>query len=211
LNHRSLSSLGLPLCSAALAGAFFAATPARASEVFPEVIRQTWDFDHAIPVQGSKGCRLCHSDEIGGTENVTQRFGRVIKEHYKVEEKQSAKLENALQDIRTRRQDTDADGVTDFAEIVEDSTNPNDSSDFIAPPPPPSEGGAGGETGAAGGTSAEAELPPTAPPLDLEDLPPPMGHGCAIGAPREPSLAHAAGLFVALGLWLRRRAARRGR
>jgi hypothetical protein len=210
LNNRSRSSLRLPLCLATLAGAFFAATPARASEIFPEVIHETWDFDHTIPVQGNQGCRLCHTDEVGGTENVTQRFGRVIKEHYRVEEKQSAKLENALKDIRTRRQDTDGDGVTDFDEIVEDSTNPNDENDFIEPPPP-SEGGAGGETGEAGSRSSETELPPTAPPLEFDDLPPPMGHGCAIGGPSRDSLAYGAGLFFALGLWLRRRAARNGR
>jgi len=189
-----------------------ASTVAAASLPFPDTIRSHWDV-RRLPVSGL-GCRLCHANDTGGLENLNQRFGLTVKA-LRVSANNTRSLERALDDIETRGTDSDRDGATDYEEIVEDATNPSDSTSRRPPDPPMNRGGEGGTDGTGGaddGTGGEPpiEVPEPLPPLP--ELPPPLEHGCALApAGTGTGVNGVVGMLLSLGVLgrTRRRAQRR--
>jgi len=194
----------------------------RASEIFPANIKAYWQLpqNSSFPVPGQKGCQLCHRDDQGGTNTVTQPFGKTMQAQG-LQPGDVASLYAALGYITKHSVppavvDSDRDGVSDFNELYYDHTNPNDPKSFVdhTPMQQPSNGGEGGESsgfeGGAGGQTSAQQPPPPAPafvPPSAADLPPPFVHGCTLSA---RTSRHATGLlaFFAAAALLRRRARR---
>lgn len=181
---------------------------ARASETFADVVRTRWKVPNGrLPVPG-EGCRLCHDSDAGGLDNVRTYFGLRIRDTYRVTRRRDDLLQRALDSIQSNRDDSDRDGISDYEEVAEDGTNPNDPRSRRPPDTVPSEGGAGGEDGSGGavgegGSTGEPSLPPLPP---LPELPPPLAHGCSVTtrSSRDPWVGLGA-LGAVLGVAARRR------
>jgi hypothetical protein len=187
-------------CAAALLA--YAGT-VRGSEVFPDAVRQHWQVpNNVLPGGGPRGCRLCHNTDEGGLTDLNRYFGYRLKVVYGVTRRNIDRLKRGLDQVEARRDDSDGDRATDYEEVVEDATNPNDgrshrSFEVV------NQGGAGGDDGSGTEGGAEALPPEDYPPLEpLPQLPPQLGHGCSLGPAR--SRGSEAAWFV-LALWLARR------
>jgi len=139
------------------------AAPAWASDTFPAAIQNKY----GLGMQPPELCALCHTNGITGLGTVNTPFGKAVRMHGAVAG-DTAALNAALDAMAADATDSDADGVTDVAELMA-GTSPNVGSG--------TGGGAGG--GGGGGTV----------------LPPPR-YGC--GAEVVPGLLFVAGLLPLL-------------
>ena len=137
------------------------AAPAWASDTFPAFIKNKYNLA-SLP-----DCALCHTNGITGLGTVNTPFGKAARMHGLVAG-DTASLNAALDAMAAENVDSDADGVTDVAELMA-GTSPNVGAT-------PTGGGAGG---GGGGTV----------------LPPPR-YGC--GASVVPELIFFAGLLPLL-------------
>jgi hypothetical protein len=175
MSRKQQRALGAVIAVAAGAATWLVGGLAHASKPFPQTIEDRWNVDQ-LPV-GGQGCLLCHTSEVGGSQNMTQRFGLTVKS-LGVGKANVPALERALDTIKSRGIDSDSDRATDYEEVAERGTNPN----VQNPPPPPDptgDGGAGGADAAAGGEAPLEPLPPLPP---LPELPPTLEHGCSLTA-----------------------------
>jgi hypothetical protein len=187
---------------------------AHASKDYPTVIEDYWKMGRKpLPVPGTKGCLLCHTNEVGGKGTATQPFGLTLHQKLGVSGASAGSLRRALALVQTGHTNSDKDPVLDYTEIVVDGTNPNDPRSYVQPPPPPPppEGGQGGEGNGGGASGGGGESPSvivgsTSPP-PFEELPPPFTHGCAVAARSGTSVP----TLLALLWMLSARAARRRR
>lgn len=163
-----------------------------ASRSFVPNLKTHWDVT-ALPVKG-EGCLLCHRSEAGGSGTATQPFARTLTSKYQLSAGDLGALAQALESDRANADDSDRDGVDDYAEIVIDGTNPNDPKqhrDLNAG------GEGGGNDGAAGAAGAACYVPS---PPDY----PTLSYGCAF-ASRAPLSASAWAITLFGGAWLARR------
>ncbi|MFZ5893515.1 MAG: hypothetical protein ACOY0T_20810 [Myxococcota bacterium] len=174
----------------------FAPAPCFASKSFVTKLENVWGVS-ALPVKG-QGCVLCHKSEIGGSGTATQPFGRTLVSKYQLGAGDLAALEAALEANKLNLDDSDRDGVSDYAEIVVDATNPNDPKDRRVPQGSGGEGG--GPDGVAGASCLIAE-PETFPELRY-------GYGCGFASGSSSSAFWAIGLGAAAWVFSRRRPAR---
>src|SRR4051794_18907593 len=91
------------------------APEARASTDFPVVVQTYWNMrGKPLPVPGTKGCMLCHKDEIGGIGTATQPFGVTLHKKFKVNGGDAASLRRGLAAVQTQRTNSDRDLVIDY-------------------------------------------------------------------------------------------------
>lgn len=93
--------------------------PAWASDVFPPFIKTRYGLSEMPP----ELCSLCHTNGITGLGTVNTPFGKAVRAHGAVAG-DTASLGAALDAMATENVDSDADGVTDVAELMA-GTSPN--------------------------------------------------------------------------------------
>ena len=190
---------------------------AQASKDYPAALQNYFRMGgRPIPAPGTKGCRLCHKDEVGGNGTATRPFGLTLKKNAGVVGGNPTSLQKGLYYVATQMTNSDGDPVSDYVEIVVDGTDPNDATKYTRPASPASEGGQGGDSsthpGEGGQASGDAFQPPPLPPPP-GDLAPPYVHGCALGSSRaapgmtEALLAAGALAWAASGVRRKRRRA----
>jgi hypothetical protein len=189
---------------------------AGATDNFPAVIERYWGLSLMQLVKsvgGQKGCLLCHSDEsetMGKT--VETPVGHWFKDNGLVK-LQATTLQQLLVKNYNSKQDSDKDGVPDYAELVR-GTNPNVPDRPSKPPPTHADAGSGGKAAVVDGgpvstfdaaSSSVAQPPP--PPS--QNLPPLLQTGCNVSHESTRGLSGVAACAVLAGLSLLRRHARR--
>lgn len=170
--------------------------PARATDEFPAIVQSTWNANLLKAVGGTRGCLLCHSDEVDTppkavTKPVGQWFyGQGLFPH------DTSKLKELLATSKTEEQDSDGDGTSDYQEL-KDGTNPNVKN---APKPPPT------TMMGDGGTMSDAAPSPVVTP-SAESTPPLLQTGCSctLGAKHESGAGAVAFLFAFVLVVARRR------
>jgi hypothetical protein len=100
--HVSLVLLALSVAKAALA-----------SDPFPVTIQT--ELKLAEPPL----CTLCHQTLIGGVMTVVKPFGKTVHEKYQVSALDVAGLRAALMKMQQNGDDSDGDGVSDIAELLQ--------------------------------------------------------------------------------------------
>ena len=103
-----------------------AAHAARASEVYPEVIRATVSTNQPLP------CTLCHAVTDGGSVTIDTEFGRSMSD-FGMKGSDPVSLQRALRRNAARGWDSDGDGVPDIEELVF-GTDPSTRSLSSGPP-----------------------------------------------------------------------------
>jgi len=175
---------------------------ALASKDYPQALQNILRMTRPIPAPGTKGCMLCHKDEVGGTGTATRPFGITLKKKAGVVGGSTSSLQAGLIYVYSHMTNSDGDPVSDYIELVVDGTDPNDGTKYAKPAPPEADGGQGGSSGGegeGGQPSSGAFHPP--PPLPSGDLPPPYTHGCSIEPAKSPKGPARAVLWVgALGV-----------
>jgi hypothetical protein len=94
------------------------ASTALASEPFPDTIKSQLNLSDA-PL-----CTICHATLIGGPMTVTKAFGRNLQQKYGLRLQDVQGLRSALMQLQANGDDSDGDGVSDIAELLQ-GTDPN--------------------------------------------------------------------------------------
>ncbi|HEY8945470.1 MAG TPA: thrombospondin type 3 repeat-containing protein [Polyangiaceae bacterium] len=175
-------------------------SPAHASQVFPQVVRQEWGIqDLGVP---GDGCRLCHTNDNGNADTVRQKFGVALRDEFGVRGGNTPALKAALARVRSDRWDSDGDSVPDYEELAAGTDlNVKD-----APPPPPEPAAGAGGAGAGGeeplgGEHGETPEPSSPPELEL----PTLETGCAVMPAQSGSNEAPFGVLLLAVIALRRR------
>lgn len=156
--HRTrLGSIAKGTLGLALAGLVAVCRPAAASIEYPVLVKSYWGVKK-LPVTGADGCPLCHTTDPGMLGTANQKFAMTLK-GFGLQAKNDNALQAALDKAKSKMTDSDGDGFSDYAEVVLDNTNPNDSKDHAAPMPPEMGGSGGGLSSNDGGASPEAGAP----------------------------------------------------
>ena len=159
-----------------------------ASPDYPAALSDLLELDR------TPACTLCHSDDIGGENTVTTRFGKTLLA-LGAEGKSQNSLRSAVTDSESENYDSDSDGVGDVQELL-DGSDPN----RIDREPPEPDGSAG--------SPGEGSPAPQAPP-SLSDVPLAQT-GCSWGARPSTGSAPALLCLLLLGACRRRRRRRIG-
>ena len=162
-----------------------------------------------MPGGGQDGCLLCHSKEAGGTGTATRSFAVTLRTKYGLLGADLDSLDSALTQSKKNASDSDRDTFSDYEELADFSTDPNDAKSHPAITETGTGGAAGasnssgaanatGGTGAAGGAAGSSEEPepaqcqPSGPVLPIAE------YGCQFRTAPGPDLSWLLGLAGAL-------------
>ncbi len=116
-----MSRRALHLSCLLVLGTLCMAASAGASTTYPEALRNKLSL--AEFPNPPKGCKLCHTDDEGGLQNVSRPFGRSLMKVGALGGSVPS-LFAALKSLEADGADSDGDGVDDIAELKA-ATDPN--------------------------------------------------------------------------------------
>jgi hypothetical protein len=187
-----------------------------ASITFPDVVATEWGIE-------TPECTLCHSRSVGTSGTATKPFAQSLVLLFGAQATNKGALRSALAQDKQTSNDSDGDFVSDYDELVQDHTDPNDRNSFKMEPPStggspgtasggsvamPDPGDAGAPTGEGGTAGAEASsggMPESPAQCRTTRIYPTPSYGCAMRVhPGTDGEFFALLIFPALAL-LRRR------